>query len=74
MEYGQGLSNSDVMALTSECEEDGNELVSNCSAGSEIIGGACDEGDRLVIYFQSDTLADYREGCSLDGYDWIECP
>lgn len=73
LEYGQGLSDSDIMTLNSECEGDGNTIVSNCSSGSEV-GGACDEGERLVIYYQSDSLAGYREGCSLDGYEWIDCP
>ena len=61
-----------IIALRTDCVEDGGQLVTHCAVEDKTVLGACVENDLLRISY-SDADGS-KTDCKFDAYEWISCP
>ena len=64
----------DLDAVRAECVDDGGRALQRCSETGARVLGACNEGERLRVFFEGNDASRERMGCEADGFEWVSCP
>lgn len=62
-----------VEEVRAECVNDGGQALQNCAVTQRKIIGACNEGERLRVFFEGVDEGAESSFCVEDGFSWVTC-